>query len=91
MYLFTYTIYHRSYTLCTASWMDVRVIAREMRDVGANVIVGKIPLFIHTGVTEGTCGGQQWCIQGLGGRPEVKRTVGRGRRRWVDDFKTYLQ
>ena len=41
----------------------------------------------------GTCGkyrGQESCIQGLVGRPEVKKPLGRHRRRWEDIIKIDL-
>ena len=36
-------------------------------------------------------GGEERYIQGLVGKPEGKRPLGRHRRRWEDNFKMYLQ
>jgi hypothetical protein len=36
-------------------------------------------------------GGENRCIQGLGGEPEGKRPHGRPRHRWEDNIKTDLQ
>jgi len=38
----------------------------------------------------GTYGRQERCIQGLMGRPEGKRSLGRPRRRWEDTMKMDL-
>jgi hypothetical protein len=35
-------------------------------------------------------GGEQECIQDIGGKPEEKRALGRPRRRWVDNIKIDL-
>jgi len=39
----------------------------------------------------GTCGKHGRCIQSLVGKPEGKRTIGRPRRGWDDNIKTYTQ
>ena len=36
-------------------------------------------------------GGEERCIQGLVGKPEGKRPLGRPRRRWEDNIKMDLQ
>jgi hypothetical protein len=42
------------------------------------------------GWTCGTHGGGERCLQGLVGRPEGKRPLGRPRRRWEDNIKMDL-
>ena len=39
----------------------------------------------------GTYGGEERCIQGLGGRLEKKKPLGRPRHRWEDNIKMDLQ
>ena len=43
------------------------------------------------GRTSGTYGGRESCAQGLAGKPEGKRPLGRPRRRWEDNIKMDLQ
>jgi len=35
----------------------------------------------------GTCGGEMKCIQGFGGENEGKRSFGRSKRRWENNFQ----
>ena len=39
----------------------------------------------------GTYGGGERCAKGFGGKPGVKRPLGRPRRRWEDNIKMDLQ
>ena len=43
------------------------------------------------GAACGTYGGEETCIQGLGGKHAGKRTVGRPRRRWKQNIKTFVE
>ena len=47
------------------------------------------PVYMWAG--HGTYGRQEMCVQDLVERHEGKRTLGRRRRRWEDNFKTDLQ
>jgi hypothetical protein len=38
-----------------------------------------------------TCGGKKKCVYNFGGIPEVKRGLGRPKRRWEDNIKMDLQ
>jgi len=49
------------------------------------------PNIIRLGGTCGRYGGQERCIQGLVGRPEVKKSLGRHRHRWEDIIKMDIQ
>jgi len=42
------------------------------------------------GVTCSTCWGEEWYIQGLVGKPEEKRPIGRPCRRWEGNIKRIL-
>ena len=39
----------------------------------------------------GTYGGRERCAQDFGGKPEVKRPLGRPRRRWEDNIRMDLE
>jgi len=43
------------------------------------------------GGARSTYGGEEWHVQGLVGKPERKRPLGRPRRRWEDNIKMDLQ
>ena len=53
--------------------------------------LGTVLLFIYIDGAWGTYGRQERCIQGLVGRPEGKRTLGRRKRRWEDNIERDLQ